>query len=168
MFPGIDPQKLKGKSFVNCDVHILDKGQIRRTWHVTDWTLSLDEMLETGRAAGSLDWPSVKKGEILTEVPQCVYNFYNKILSDPNGGGQDNSLLAKTMHTDSIVRPKMSILDIGGLPGLKVTTGFLGKVMPDIKYKIQKTWIHEDKVIVLSKENLYRNPEGSYYTMKTK
>ena len=49
------------------------------------------------------------------------------------------------------MRPKMSILDIGGLPGLKVTTGFLGKVMPDIKYKIQKTWIHEDKVIVLSK-----------------
>ena len=153
MFPGIDPQKLKGKSFVTMalDVHILDKGKIRRTWHVTDWTLALDEMLETGRAAGSLDWPSVEKGKILTEVPQSIYNFYNKILSDPNGGGQDNSLLAKTMHTDSIVRPKMSILDVGGLAGLKVTTGFLGDVMPDIKYKIQETWLHEDKVIVLSK-----------------
>merc|ERR1712008_330666 len=109
MFPGIEPKTLKGKWFstMALDVHILDKGKIRRTWHVTDWTLALDEMLETGRAAGSMGWPSVKKGEILTEVPQCISNFYDKILSDP-AGGQDNSLLAKTMHTDSIVRPKQS------------------------------------------------------------
>ena len=153
MFPGIEPNKLKGKSFstMALDVHILDKGKIRRTWHAEDWTLALDEILETGRDVGSLDWPVVEKGDKLTEVPQCIYNFYDKILSDPNGGGQNNTLLAATMHRDAIVSPGMSVLGVVGTAGLKVITRFFGDVMPDIKYKRQRMWIHEDKVVVLSK-----------------
>jgi len=153
MFPGIDPKKLKGKSFITMalDVHILDEGKIRKTWHVTDWTLALDQMLKTGRDVGTLDWPCVKKGEILKEVPQCIYNLYDKILSDSNGGGQNNTLLLETMHRDSIVRPRQSILGVEGIAGLKAITTFFGRVMPDIKYETQRMWIHEDKVIVLSK-----------------
>ena len=152
MFPGIDPKKLKGKSFTTMalDVHILDKGKIRKTWHVTDWTLALDQMLKTGRNVGTLDWPCVKKGETLKEIPQCIYNFYNKILSDSNGGGQNDTLLLETMHRDCIVRPRQSILGVG-IAGLKTITTFLGQVMPDIKYETQRMWIHQDKVIVLSK-----------------
>ena len=128
MFPGIDPKKLKGKSFTTMalDVHILDEGKIRKTWHVTDWTLALDQMLKTGRDVGTLDWPCVKKGEILKEVPQCIYNLYDKILSDSNGCGQNNTLLLETMHRDAIVRPRQSILGIEGIAGLKAITTFFG------------------------------------------
>ena len=153
MFPGIDPKKLKGKSFttMGLDVHILDEGKIRKTWHVTDWTFALDQMLKTGRDVGTLDWSCVKQGETLKEVPQCIYNLYDKILSDSNGGGQNNTLLLETMHRDSIVRPRQSILGVEGIAGLKAITTFFGRVMPDIKYETQRMWIHEDKVIVLRK-----------------
>ena len=154
MFPGIDPKKLKGKSFTTLalDVHILDKGKIRKTWHVTDWTFALDQMLKTGRDVGTLDWPCVKKGETLKEVPQCIYNLYDKILSDSTGGGQyNNTLLLETMHRDSIVRPRLSFLGVDGIASLKTITRYFGLVMPDIKYETQRMWIHEDKVIVLRK-----------------
>ena len=136
MFPGIEPNKLKGKSFnsMALDIHILDNGKIQRTWHVEDWTLALDIMLETGRDVGSLDWPFIEKGETLKEVPQCIYNFYDKILSDASGGGQNNKLLLETMHRNAIVRPRMSSLGVVGIGGLKVITRFFADVMPDIKY----------------------------------
>ena len=153
MFPGIEPERLKGKSFtaMALDIHILDNEKIQRTWHVEDWTLALDIMLETGRDVGSLDWPFIEKGETLKEVPQCIYNFYDKILSDSSGGGQNNKLLLETMHRNAIVRPRMSSLGVVGIGGLKVITRFFADVMPDIKYERQKMWIHEDKVVVLHK-----------------
>ena len=154
MFPGIDPKKLKGKSFTTLalNVHILDEGKIRQTWHVTDWALALDQMLKTGRDVGTLDWPCVKKGETLKEVPQCIYNLYDKILSDSTGGSQyNNTLLLETMHRDSIVRPRLSFLGVDGIASLKTITRYFGLVMPDIKYETQRMWIHEDKVIVLRK-----------------
>jgi hypothetical protein len=153
MFPGIEPNKLKGKSFnsMALDIHILDNGKIQRTWHVEDWTLALDIMLETGRDVGSLDWPVIEKGETLKEVPQCIYNFYDKILSDSNGGGQNNKLLLETMHRNAIVRPRMSSLGVVGIGGLKLITSYFADVMPDIKYERQGMWIHEDKVVVLHK-----------------
>ena len=42
MFPGIEPNRVKGKSFsaMALDIHILDKGKIQRTWHVEYWTTS--------------------------------------------------------------------------------------------------------------------------------
>ena len=153
MFPGIEPERLKGKSFsaMALDIHLLDNGKIQRTWHIEDWTLALDIMLETGRDVGSLDWPFIEKGETLKEVPQCIYNFYDKILSDSSGGGQNNKLLLETMHRNAIVRPRMSSLGVVGIGGLKVITRFFADVMPDIKYERQKMWIHEDKVMVLHK-----------------
>merc|ERR1711971_1377820 len=152
-FPGIEPRKLKGKSFnsMALDIHILDNGKIQRTWHVEDWTLALDIMLETGRDVGSLDWPVIEKGETLKEVPQCIYNFYDKILSDSNGGGQNNKLLLEIMHRNAIVRPRMSSLGVVGIGGLKLITSYFADVMPDIKYERQQMWIHEDKVVVLHK-----------------
>jgi len=144
---------LKGKSFnsMALDIHILDNGKIQRTWHVEDWTLALDIMLETGRDVGSLDWPFIENGETLKEVPQCINNFYDKILSDSTGGGQNNTLLLETMHRNAIVRPRMSSLGVVGIGGLKLITSYFADVMPDIKYERQKMWIHEDKVVVLHK-----------------
>lgn len=153
MFPGIEPNKLKGKSFnsMALDIHILDNGKIQRTWHVEDWTLALDIMLETGRDVGSLDWPFIENGETLKEVPQCINNFYDKILSDSTGGGQNNTLLLETMHRNAIVRPRMSSLGVVGIGGLKLITSYFADVMPNIRYEAQKMWIHEDKVVVLHK-----------------
>jgi hypothetical protein len=166
MFPGIEPERLKGKSFsaMALDIHILDNGKIQRTWHVEDWTLALDIMLETGRDVGSLDWPFIEKGETLKEVPQCIYNFYDKILSDSSGGGQNNTLLLETMHRNAIVRPRMSSLGVVGIGGLKVITRFFADVMPDIKYERQKMWIHEDKVVVLHKVSAtnIKEPQQSF------
>ena len=95
-----------------------------------------------------------------------IYNLYDKILSDSNGGGQNNTLLLETMHRDSIVRPRQSILGVEGIAGLKAITTFFGRVMPDIKYETQRMWIHEDKVIVLSKvsaTHVKEAPPGSRF-----
>jgi len=155
MFPGIDPEKLKGKSFTTLayDVQILDKGKIRRTWHFEDWTLALDEML-TGRAPANLDWPEVGYGEFLTEVPQTVYDFYKRELSDGLGEGQNLTLLASTHHEDWAVRPNPLNVVEGtgpGIAGLKGLTGLFKTIIPDLIFAPQKTWLHEDKVVVLIK-----------------
>ena len=64
MFPGINPTKLKGKSFNSMafDVQILDKGKIRRTWHFEDWTMALDEMLRAGNFKKSHSGPWFRGG----------------------------------------------------------------------------------------------------------
>merc|ERR1712238_52966 len=101
MFPGIDPAKLKGKSFktIALDVQILDEGLIRRTWHFEDWTLALSQMLND-RADAVLVQPENIYGELLEEIPESVHNFYENIFSDPSGGGQDNAVLSKSVHDD--------------------------------------------------------------------
>merc|ERR1711988_53563 len=155
MFPGIVPDRLKGKSFNSLafDIHFLDKGKMRRTWHFEDWTDALDEMLK-GRASSNLTWPAVERGEFLKEVPQCIYNLYDKIFSDPNGKGQDLALLEATLHKDWSVRPNPlnPVEGTGpGTAGLKGIMGLFGAIAPDMKFEIQKMWIHEDKVIVMKK-----------------
>ena len=155
MFPGIDPEKLKGKSFTTLayDVQILDNGKIRRTWHFEDWTTALDEML-TGRGPANLDWPEVGRGEFLTEVPQTVYDFYKRELSDGLGEGQNLTILASTHHEDWNVRPNpLNIVEGTGpnIAGLKGLTGLFATIIPDLIFAPQKTWLHEDKVVVLIK-----------------
>ena len=153
MFPGTDPEKLKGKSFntMAIDIHILDtEDKIKRTWHVEDWSLVLDDVFKPDRIA-EFKWPAAKSGVSLKKVPQCIIDFYDNILSYPVGGGQDNALLKKTMHTDSIVHPGFSTFKTSGIQGLKLITGFLGDVMPNIEYERKKEWFHEDMVVVLSK-----------------
>ena len=34
----------------------------------------------TGRATANLDWPVVERGQYLKEVPECIYNLYDKIM----------------------------------------------------------------------------------------
>ena len=153
MFPGTDPKTLKGKSFnsMAIDIHIIDTGdKIKRTWHVEDWSLVLDDILKPDRVA-EFEWPTVESGASLRKVPQSIYDFYDNILSDPVGGGQDNALLKKTMHRDSIVHPGFSTFEISGIQGLKLITGFFSDAMPNIKYERKKEWFHEDMVVVLSK-----------------
>jgi hypothetical protein len=153
MFPGTDPEILKGKSFntMAIDIHKLDtEDKIKRTWHVEDWSLVLDDILKPDRVA-AFKWPAVESGASLKKVPQCIIDFYDIILSDPVGGGQDNALLKKTMHGDSIVHPGFTTFETSGIQGLKLITGFFGDVMPNINYERKKEWFHEDMVVVLSK-----------------
>merc|ERR1712021_21845 len=163
MFPGIEAEKLKGKSFesMKMHVHYLDNvwdGQhwvqkIRRTHHFVDWTLALDEML-TGRRPFKFPQPYVKPARNLTEVPQSIHNFYEKIFSDVQVGGKNVTLMEETVQDDWSSRPNYINLVDGkgpGLNGLKSLLGLFAKMMPNLKFEMKKVWIHADKVIVLSK-----------------
>lgn len=162
MFPGIEPERLKGKSFesLKMHVHYLDNvwdGQkwvqkIRRTYHFVDWTLALDEMLMPRRPF-KFQQPYVKPSRNLTEVPQAIHNFYERILSDVEVGGKNVTLLEETVLDNWSSRPNYINLVDGegpGLKGFKALTGLFAKMMPNLKFEMKRVWIHADKVIVLS------------------
>ena len=168
MFPGIEAEKLKGKSFesMKMDVHYMCQktNKIRRTYHFEDWTLALDEML-TGRRPFKFHQPYVKPALNLTEVPQSIENFYDGILSDVKVGGKNTTLLEETVHDDWSSRPNYINLVDGkgpGLNGLKGLTGLFSQIMPDMKFERKKVWIHGDKVIVISQvtANITGRPKG--------
>jgi len=168
MFPGIEAEKLKGKSFesMKMDVHYMcqETNKIRRTYHFEDWTLALDEML-TGRRPFKFHQPYVKPALNLTEVPQSIENFYDGILSDVKVGGKNTTLLEETVHDDWSSRPNYINLVDGkgpGLNGLKGLTGLFAQIMPDMKFERKRVWIHGDKVIVISHvtANITGRPKG--------
>ena len=108
----------------------------------------------TGRAPANLDWPEVGHGKFLTEVPQTVYDFYKRELSDGLGEGQNLTILASTHHEDWNVRPNpLNIVEGTGpnIAGLKGLTGLFATIIPDLIFAPQKMWLHEDKVVVLIK-----------------
>merc|ERR1719330_950915 len=144
MFPGIEAEKLKGKSFesMKMDVHYMCQktNKIRRTYHFEDWTLALDEML-TGRRPFKFHQPDVKVG------------------------GKNTTLLEETVHDDWSSRPNYINLVDGkgpGLNGLKGLTGLFAQIMPDMKFERKRVWIHGDKVIVISQvtANITGRPKG--------
>ena len=47
VFPGIDASKVKGKRFTSyaLDLHNIRGGKIKSTWHMEDWAVALDQML---------------------------------------------------------------------------------------------------------------------------
>ena len=69
MFPGIDPENIKGKSFntMAIDVHEVEDGKIKKTWHIEDWQTAVEQLL--GKPKYNLDRPilfeegKVKKSE---------------------------------------------------------------------------------------------------------
>ena len=47
----------------------------------------------------------MKIGQLLTEIPPSIDNFYEKILRDPLGAGQNSTLIHETFHKDWQSRP---------------------------------------------------------------
>ena len=155
MFPGNDPSNLKGKSFKSMalDIHFLDEGKIRRTWHFEDWTLALSQMLND-RPDAVLVQPENLYGEALKEFPESVDNFYENIFSDPSGGGQDDAVLSKSVHDDwnDIPDPLNPLEGVGpGKDGLKFITGLFASVIPDVKFQKMLSFHHGDRAIALLK-----------------
>ena len=106
--------------------------KIRRTYHFVDWTLALDEML-SDRRPFKFHQPYLKPARNLTEVPQAIYDFYNNILSDVSGRGQNVQMLEQTVHKDWSSRPNyINLVDGKGpnLNGLKSLTGLFNKIIP--------------------------------------
>ena len=87
----------------------------------------------------------------LTEVPQSIIDFYQKILTEKDASNQ--TLNKQLVHDDWVLRPNIiSPLEKGpGLNGLKQIAGFFAKLIPDFKAENKARILHEDKVIVLSK-----------------
>ena len=46
-FPGIDPEKLKGKKFesIALDIQVIADGKIKQTWHLEDYQSAVDQMV---------------------------------------------------------------------------------------------------------------------------
>merc|ERR1719150_2022928 len=93
MFPGIEPSRIIGKSFETfaLDVQIIKDGLIKRTWHFEDWTAALGQLL--GEPKQFFQNPREEPGELLTEIPESIKNFYDKVMRDPLGQGQNVTLV---------------------------------------------------------------------------
>jgi len=169
MFPGIPVRELKGKNFTTLalDVHVLDEDEhhyphqhphqheekIRRSWHMEDWAEALDQMLE-GRRPSKLDHEWHQRGKNLTAVPKSLYNFYDRILSNPNEARKDFNLLNETLQEDWSVKPnplEFNGIEGPGLSGLQKILQNFGRFIPDLKFERQEMFLHEDKVVVLLK-----------------
>jgi len=158
MFPGIPEQKLKNKVFntLSMDLHVLDNAQIRRSWFFTDHSLALDQML-TGRHNPDLVHPYIPRGLVLEEVPQSIYNWYDKILNNIAVYGEDDKLFEETFAQDYSSLPREGHHDeiIHGVPqgidGIKDYVQWFSKAMSNVRFERKATLLHEDSVIVLSK-----------------
>ena len=109
-----------------------------RTWHFEDWLSALDQLVND-KPAPTFQNPPIEPGNYLTEVPQCINNFYEKILSDPSGGGQNEALIRETFHNDWNTRPNPlnPVQGTGpGPDGLKVLTGIWSIMFKNVKVRI--------------------------------
>lgn len=154
VFPGVDPQKLKGRSYeaLALDIQVTDGGKIKRTWHLEDYAEIVDQILHN-RPPANLEVPLIT-GQPLNEVPQSVFNFYDKILQDITGAGQDEALLAETFAEDWQSRPNGLNRVEGSGPGrqgLKKLLGFFSIIFQDIKFERRRAYVTCDKVFMLGR-----------------
>ena len=105
----------------------------------------------SGGPPASLELEHLPSGVGLTEVPQSIIDFYQKILSEKDASNQ--TLNKQLVHDDWVSRPNMaSPLEKGpGLIGVKQIADYFAKIIPDFKIDVKARILHEDKVIVLSK-----------------
>merc|ERR1712012_1189655 len=153
MFPGIEPSKIIGKSFESfaLDVQIIKDGLIKRTWHFEGWTEALAQLL--GEPKQLFQNPREQPGELLTEIPESIKNFYDIIMRDPLGQGQNETLINSVFHQDWNVRIN-NLNPTGKGPGAgpngnQKIFGLFGTFVPDLKFERQHTFLCGDHVAVL-------------------
>ena len=88
MFPGIDPEVLKGRSFktMAIDIHEVLDGKIKKTWHFEDWLTALEQLLAKQKFT-YLDRPILlEEGESMTKIygqpPQAFCSLTEFIVPD--------------------------------------------------------------------------------------
>lgn len=154
MFPGIDPSRIVGKKFetLAIDIQIIKDEKIKRSWHFEDWVSALEQVLHD-KPKPLFSMPFTKPGKLLTEIPQSIKNFYDKMLSDPSRAGQNLTLIGETFHADWQSRPNgLNPTGKGpGASGVKTLMGGFGALLPDLKFERQHTLLCGDRVTVLSK-----------------
>ena len=67
------------------DLHLIEEGKIKTTWHAEDWSSALEQML-TGKGEPLLEFPEEETYETLTEIPQAMTDFYTEYLSNAGKG----------------------------------------------------------------------------------
>ena len=124
MFPGIDPEIIKGKSFktMAIDIHEVLDGKIKKTWHIEDWLTAPNQLLGKQKFT-NLDRPILlEEGESMTEIPWSIPFYYDTILNNFFKNSQDLAFLKKAVTDDFNMCPNPldPTEDFGpGVEGLK-------------------------------------------------
>jgi hypothetical protein len=155
MFPGIDPNRIIGKKCESMaiDIQIIKNEKIKRTWHFEDWAACLAQLL--GEPQQLFMNPREDPGELLTEIPESIKNFYDIILQDPLGQGQNETLVRSVFNPDWNVRVNnVNPTKPGpgtGPNGNQKIFGLLGTFIPDLKFERQHIFLCGDHLAALSK-----------------
>ena len=115
----------------------------------------------SGSEPPSIVNPEIPPSEILTEVPAAIHNWYELILSDPLGNGQDDALIAETFAEDWNSRPNALNPIEGTGPfreGVKILMAGYGLLIPVLKFQRVHTMLCGDTVGVLSHVSNYYLP----------
>ena len=92
--------------------------------------------------------PREDPGELLTEIPESIKNFYDIILQDPLGQGQNETLVRSVFNPDWNVRVNnVNPTKPGpgtGPNGNQKIFGLLGTFIPDLKFERQHIFLCGD------------------------
>jgi len=149
-FPMGDVEKPVGDfKIMAIDLHGVSKdtGLITESWHIEEWIDAATQVQSTEPAVlhGGQDIGKIPKqtkiGKAITwdEAPKCMYKMYKEFLSNP--AAVTPEMTAEAMHPDWNSHP--NALE-AGKPGpgsagaAQMFSGFLGQVIPDLKWKTLK------------------------------
>lgn len=154
-WPGVPAEKVLGKSFeiMTLDVHIIKNGLIARTWHLENWAPAFAQML-TGAPPNAMENPPIGPGEDVKYIPQSVKIFFDRLLSDPSGDGQNPQVIAQAITEDWNTRPNFFNLEKGDGPtrqNFTQLTGTFGIQFSKFDFTRMQTLLCGDKVVVISK-----------------